>query len=156
MFRLLGTKIVISIVKIKNLIHEILIILKTQLNVYCTNRDSSLRDFYTKTLYNNLLKIQFSDQSKKHCIMCPNNTFLHTDILAMNVSWLEEDLELIENQYNIFESMVFTISLYITFVLAIIVHRAFYKLMKRLPGRDINQIVFPYMVKLEAPKTLLE
>jgi hypothetical protein len=31
--------------------------------------------------------------------------------------------------------------------MAIIVHRAFYKLMKRLPGRDINLIIYPYMVK---------
>ena len=68
----------------------------------------------------------------------------------MNVSWLLEDLELFENHFNILESMVYTIAIFITFVMAIIVHRAFYKLMKRLPGRDINQVIFPYMVKLEA------
>ena len=65
----------------------------------------------------------------------------------MNISWLEEDLELIKNQYDIFESMVFTIAICITVFMAIIVHRAFYKLMKRLPGRDINLIIYPYMVK---------
>ena len=35
-------------IKVQVLIHDILILLKTQLNVYCTNRDSSLRDFYFK------------------------------------------------------------------------------------------------------------
>ena len=96
----------------------------------------------------------YKDQSKIHCIMT-NSAFLHTNILAMNISWLEEDLELIENQFNILESMVFTIALCITFVVSIIVHRAFYRLMKRLPGRDINQIIFPYMVKWKTPKTML-
>ena len=85
-----------------------------------------------------------------------NGTFLHTDILAMNVSWLQEDLALFENQFNILESTVCTIAIFITFVMAIIVHKAFYKLMKRLPGRDINQIIYPYMVKWEALKTMFE
>ena len=79
-----------------------------------------------------------------------HNNSLNTDILSMNVSWLLEDLKLFENQLYILESMVCTIAIFITFVMAIIVHRAFYKLMKRLPGRDINQVIFPYMVKLEA------
>ena len=84
-----------------------------------------------------------------------NSNLSNTDILAMNISWLEEDLELIKNQYDILESMLFTIAIYITVFMAIIVHRAFYKLMKRLPGRDINQIIYPYMVKYRKPKTLL-
>ena len=79
-----------------------------------------------------------------------NNTSTYTDILTMNVSWLMEDLEPFENQFNILESMVCTIAIFIIFVMAIFVHRAFYRLMKRLPGRDINQVIFPYMVKLEA------
>ena len=79
-----------------------------------------------------------------------NNTSTYTDISTMNVSWLMEDLEPFENQFNILESMVCTIAIFIIFVMAIFVHRAFYRLMKRLPGRDINQVIFPYMVKLEA------
>ena len=84
-----------------------------------------------------------------------NNTSTYTDISTMNVSWLMEDLELFENQFNFLESTVCTIAIFITFVLAIIVHRAFYKLMKRLPGRDINQVIFPYMVKLEAKSFII-
>ena len=75
-----------------------------------------------------------------------NQSVLHQDFLAMNVSWLQKDLELFENQYNIFVSLFCTIAIITTFVIAIFVHRAFYKLMRRLPGRDVNQIIFPYMV----------
>ena len=85
-----------------------------------------------------------------------DGTFLHTDILAMNVSWLQEDLALFENQFDILESTICTIAIFVTFVMAIIVHKAFYELMKRLPGRDINQIIYPYMVKWEARKTMFE
>ena len=67
-------------------------------------------------------------------------------IVSLNVSWLLEDLKLYENQSEFLESVIFTFIRFITLVLAIIVHRAFYKLMKRLPGRAINQIMYPYMV----------
>ena len=67
-------------------------------------------------------------------------------ILSMNISWLPEDLNLYDNQSGFLESVIFTLIRLIILVLAIIVHRAFYKLMKRLPGRAINQIMYPYMV----------
>ena len=72
-------------------------------------------------------------------------TSLQTDLLAMNVSWLDEDLELWYS-FDVTISLLFTVLRVITLILAIIVHRAFYKLMKRLPGRAVNQIIFPYMV----------
>ena len=78
-----------------------------------------------------------------------NRTSLQTDILAMNVSWLNEDLELFENSFDLTTSLVFTLARFITLILAIIVHRAFYKLMKRLPGRAVNQIIYPYMVSCQ-------
>ena len=74
-----------------------------------------------------------------------NRTSLQTDLLATNVSWLDEDLELWFS-FDLAISLVFTVIRVITLILAIIVHRAFYKLMKRLPGRAVNQIIFPYMV----------
>ena len=74
-----------------------------------------------------------------------NRTSLKTDLLAMNVSWLDEDLELWYS-FDLAISLLFTVLRVITLILAIIVHRAFYKLMKRLPGRAVNQIIFPYMV----------
>ena len=75
-----------------------------------------------------------------------NRTSLPTDIVSMNISWSYEDLELLENNYDFTISLVFTMVRSITLILGIIVHRAFYKLMKRLPGRAINQIIYPYMV----------
>ena len=87
------------------------------------------------------LKMKTSD----HCSM-GNSTFIHADLLAMDVSWIPKDLELFENEFDFVVSMVCTIARFITFVMAIIVHRAFYRLVKRLPGRAINQIIYPYMV----------
>ena len=75
-----------------------------------------------------------------------NRTSLQADILAMNVSWFHEDLKLFENSFDLTLSLVLTLVRFITLILAVIVHRAFYKLMKRLPGRAVNQIIFPYMV----------
>ena len=74
-----------------------------------------------------------------------NRTSLQRDLLAMNVSWHNEDLELWYS-FDLTISLLFTVLRVITLILAIIVHRAFYKLMKRLPGRAVNQIIFPYMV----------
>ena len=72
---------------------------------------------------------------------------VHKDLLDMNVSWLSEDLELIEYHPNIFKSSIGTVARVITLAIAIIVHRAFYKLMKRLPGRAVNTIIYPNMVR---------
>ena len=78
-----------------------------------------------------------------------NRTSLGTDLLSMNISWSYEDLELWKleiGNYDFTISLIFTVVRSITLILGIIVHRAFYKLMKRLPGRAINQIIYPYMV----------
>ena len=71
------------------------------------------------------------------------------DDQAMNVSWLSEDLELFENHSDPFESGIFTTARVITLIMAIIVHRAFYKLMKRLPGRAVNKLIYPNMVRYD-------
>ena len=67
----------------------------------------------------------------------------------MNISWLHEDLEVFENSFDLTISLVFTLARFITLILAIIVHRTFYKLMQRLPGRAVNQIIYPYMVSCQ-------
>ena len=71
----------------------------------------------------------------------------HKDLLAMNISWLLEDLELYENHSDPFVSWILTTARAITLLMAIIVHRAFYKLMKRLPGRAVNEVIYPNMVR---------
>ena len=72
---------------------------------------------------------------------------IQSDLLAGNISWILEDLELYDNKYGFHESLSFTVARLATLILAIIVHRAFYKLMKRLPGRPINQMIYPQMVR---------
>jgi hypothetical protein len=72
---------------------------------------------------------------------------IQSDLLSMNVSWFLEDLELYDNQYGFHESFGFTVARLATLIMAIIVHRAFYKLMKRLPGRPVNQMIYPHMVR---------
>ena len=74
---------------------------------------------------------------------------VHKDFLGMNVSWLSEDLELIEYHPDIFTSSISTAARVITLAIAIIVHRAFYKLMKRLPGRAVNEMIYPNMVRYD-------
>ena len=74
---------------------------------------------------------------------------IQSDLLAMNVTWFIEDLELYDGQYGFYESFCFTVARLVTLILAIIVHRAFYKLMKRLPGRAVNQIIYPSMVRFQ-------
>ena len=78
-----------------------------------------------------------------------DNNIFHKDFLNMNVSWLPEDLELIKYHSDIFTSSVFTIARVITLAMAIIVHRACYKLMKRLPGRAVNEMIYPNMVRYD-------
>ena len=65
----------------------------------------------------------------------------------MDVSWLPGDLEIYENDSDPLELWLFTIARIITLIMAIIVHRAFYKLMKRLPGRAVNEMIYPNMVR---------
>ena len=75
-----------------------------------------------------------------------NTTLIHADLLSMDVSWIPKDLELFENEFAFVVSMVCTIARFVTFAMATIVHRAFYRLVKRLPGRAIIEIIYPYMV----------
>ena len=74
-----------------------------------------------------------------------NKTYLRYD-RSMNVFWFNEDLEVYENQSSVFFSIIATMIRFTTLIMAVIVHRAFYKLMKRLPGRAINDMIYPYMV----------
>ena len=75
-----------------------------------------------------------------------DHKIVHKDVLAMNISWLPEDLELYENHSDPVASWIFTTARVITLIMAILVQRAFYKLMKRLPGRAINEMIYPNMV----------
>ena len=72
---------------------------------------------------------------------------LMSDLLAMNVSWYPHELELYTNRSSVTMSTIFTTILIITFLMGVIVQKAIFKLLNRLPQRAINQIIYPYMVK---------
>ena len=75
-----------------------------------------------------------------------NKTFLHGDLLFMNVSWASGDLHLYENQSGFGVSIIYTTINILILLMAFIVHKAVYKLLARLPNRAINQIIYPSMV----------
>ena len=72
---------------------------------------------------------------------------LKSDFLAMNVSWYGNELELYTNQASVTMSTIFTTILILTFLMGVVVQKSVFKLLKRLPQRAINQIIYPYMVK---------
>ena len=72
---------------------------------------------------------------------------IQSDLLSLNVSWFLEDLKLYDDQYGFLESVSFTVARLVTLIMALIVHRAFYELMKRHPDRAVNQIIYPHVVR---------
>ena len=100
-----------------------------------------------KWLLSLLTRVRISFKQEKEGKSFPNNMKkIQSYLLPVNVSWFLEDLEL-DNQYGFHESFGFTVARLITLIMAIIVHRGFYNLMKRLPGRPVNQMIYPYMVR---------
>ena len=75
------------------------------------------------------------------------NNSKQTDLMAMDVTWSVEDLELYGNRVGVGEATFFSISKTIVLAMGIIAQKTFYKMMKRLPGRVINQILYPHMVR---------
>ena len=71
---------------------------------------------------------------------------IHVDLLFMNVSWANGDLQLYDNQSGFTASVIFTVVNSVILLMAFIVHKAVYKLLARLPNRAINQIIYPSMV----------
>ena len=65
-----------------------------------------------------------------------------------DLSWEFEDLKLYENQSSPIVATIFTLIAGVTLVLGGIVHRAIFKLLKRIPERPINVIIFPSLVNI--------
>ena len=70
------------------------------------------------------------------------------DLMDMNVTWFPKDLEVYDDQVGVVEATILTIVKIITLGMAVIAQRTFYRMMKRLPGRVINHILYPHMVCL--------
>ena len=68
------------------------------------------------------------------------------DLMAINVTWFPKDLKVYENQVGVVEATILTIVMIILLGMAVIAQGTFYQMMKRLPGRAINQILYPHMV----------
>ena len=66
----------------------------------------------------------------------------------LDLSWNFEDLKLYENQSNPTTATIFTLIAGVTLVLGGIVHRAIFKLLKRIPDRPINVMIFPTLVSI--------
>ena len=69
------------------------------------------------------------------------NNSKQTDLMAMDVTWSLEDLELYDSRIGVGEATAFTISKTIVLAMGIIAQKTFYNMMERLPGRVINQIL---------------
>ena len=76
------------------------------------------------------------------------NNSKNSDLMAMNVTWSDEDLKLYQNRLGFKEATTFTIAKIVIFAMAIVAQRTFYKMMKRLLGRAINQILYSHMVRV--------
>ena len=70
------------------------------------------------------------------------------DLMAMNVTWFPGDLKVYNNQVGTVEATILTAVKIIVMAMAVIAQRTFYKMMKRLPGRPINHLLYPHMVWL--------
>ena len=75
------------------------------------------------------------------------NNSKQTDLMGMDVTWSLEDLELYDHRIGVGEATIFTISKTIVLAMGMIAQKTFYKMMERLPGRVINQILYLHMVR---------
>ena len=75
------------------------------------------------------------------------NDSKQTDLIGMDVTWSLEDLELYDHRIGVGEATIFTISKTIVLAMGMIAQKTFYKMMERLPGRVINQILYLHMVR---------
>ena len=75
------------------------------------------------------------------------NNSKQSDLMAMNVTWSDEDLELYDNRFGVVEATIFTMANAVMLAMGVFSQKTFYKMMKRLPGRAINQILYPHMVR---------
>ena len=66
----------------------------------------------------------------------------------LDLSWDFEDLKLYDNQSSPIVATIFTLIAGVTLVLGGIVHRAIFKLLKRIPDRPINVMLFPTLVSI--------
>ena len=72
--------------------------------------------------------------------------FKQIDLMSMNVTWSNKDLEVFTNKVGIVDATILTMVEITVLGMAVIAQRTFYQMMKRLPDRAINQVLYPHMV----------
>ena len=68
------------------------------------------------------------------------------DLMSMNVTWSNKDLEVFTNKVGIVDATILTMVEITVLGMAVIAQKTFYQMMKRLPDRAINQVLYPHMV----------
>ena len=68
------------------------------------------------------------------------------DLLSVNVTSFPKDLQVYKSQVGVVEATILTIVMIVVLGMAVIAQGTFYQMMKRLPGREINHILYPHMV----------
>ena len=62
----------------------------------------------------------------------------------------------LEKSLGFEEATIFTIAKVVIFAMAIIAQKTFYRMMKRLPGRAINEILYSHMVSVTGGPHLMQ
>ena len=66
-----------------------------------------------------------------------------------NLTWALKDMKLYTTQTDDLSALMFTILSFFTIGFGILVHRAIFKLLNRLPSRPVNILIYPAMVRTE-------
>ena len=66
--------------------------------------------------------------------------------MPINLTWNVEDMALQTGHFDTFSGISLTLIAVVILLLGIIIHRAVFKLLKRLSGRYINQLIYPQLV----------
>ena len=66
----------------------------------------------------------------------------------LDLFWDSDDLKMFDNQTNTLFASIITITATIILVLGGIVHRAIFKLLRRIPQRPINILIYPTLVSI--------
>ena len=82
-------------------------------------------------------------------VMTENLTMtLNQTLPFLDLFWDSDDLKMFDNQTNTLFASVITITATIILVLGGIVHRAIFKLLRRIPQRPINILIYPTLVSI--------
>ena len=77
-----------------------------------------------------------------------------SEVFSANLSWQPSDLKLYTTQTDDFTALMFSTISFMIVILGILVHKAVFKLLKKLPDRPINMLIYTAMVSALAKNRL--